>query len=465
MTEPTDLHYLSLARLSGLLETREVSSVELTKALIARIERLDDEYRAFITPTFELALDMARAADAEIAAGRKRGALHGIPVALKDAYDTKAIRTTVCSRVLADRVPSEDAAAWEKLRDAGAVLLGKLECTEFCLGGPSDNGLVPHSRNPWNTDRYPGGSSSGAGVGLSAGLFPGALGSDTGGSVRIPAAFCGIVGIKPTYGLVSLRGLFPLSGSLDHAGPMARSSEDCALMLDIISGHDPRHPTSVVAAPPGATAALSDRLDGLRVGYVRGFAEEEGVGEEPRLATEAALQVFTELGAEVVDVELPSLWDFTVCNSVIMMSEAFAIHEEWLTSRAGDYSTLTKARISLGGFISATDYLEAQKMRRELAQATRRAMDEVDVLVYPGMIGDPPLAADVKPFYFLNTPLITAPANVSGVPAVSTRCGFSAAGMPMALQVTGRLFEDATVLRVSHAYERATPEFDRRAIA
>ena len=220
MGDPTEA---TLFEMSELLGAGEISALDVTEAHIARIERLNPTYRAFAHPTFDLARDMAHAADAELAVGRRRSPLHGIPVALKDAYDTAGIPTTVCSRLHATRVPDKDATAWARLRAAGAILLGKLECTELCLGGPSKDGLVPHALNPWDPARYAGGSSSGAGVALAAGMIAGALGSDTGGSIRIPATFCGVAGIKPTYGLVSLSGIFPLSGSLDHAGPMART--------------------------------------------------------------------------------------------------------------------------------------------------------------------------------------------------------------------------------------------------
>ncbi|MBO6759177.1 MAG: amidase [Roseibium sp.] len=452
---------LTLNQMSSLIAAGEFSAVELTEAHIARIETLDPVYRAFVYPTFDLALEMAREADAELAKGRRRGSLHGIPLALKDAYDTSGIPTTVCSRLYADRVPDRDASAWARLREAGAILLGKLECTELCLGGPSKDGLVPHALNPWDRARYAGGSSSGAGVALAAGMVPGALGSDTGGSIRIPAAYCGIAGLKPTYGLVSLYGLFPLSGSLDHAGPMARTSQDCALLLDAIAGHDPKDPTSVPVARSAATPSLKEDLAGVRIGYVRQFAEHPAVSEEARGATEAALAVMAELGADVRDAQLPDIMEFTICNSTIMMTEAFAIHGADFRTRAAEVSALTRARITLGAFIRAEDYIRAQKKRRELARATAAAMNEVDVLVYPAALGDPPELDAVKPFYFLETPLITAPANVAGVPAASVRAGISKAGLPMGIQITGRLFGDANVLRVGHAYETATPEFNR----
>ena len=458
MCELTDL---TLAQMSGNILEGKISAVELTEAHIARIEKLDPLYRAFVYPTFERALKMARNADQEMSKGIYRGPLHGIPIGLKDAFDTSGIPTTVCSRLTAGRVPDCDAFAWARLRDAGAVLLGKLECTELCLGGPSQDRSIPHSVNPWDSKRYAGGSSSGAGVALATGMIPGALGSDTGGSIRIPSTFCGIAGIKPTYGLVSLSGLFPLAGSLDHAGPMARTSEDCALLLDAIIAYDPSHPTSVASPSIHAAQCLTERLDGVRIGYVRQFAEHPAVSDEARHATEAALAVIAHLGGEVRDIALPDIMEFTLCNSVIMMSEAFAIHGDGIRKRASDVSTLTRARIALGAFIRAEDYIRAQKKRRELARITSAAMDNCDVLIYPAALGDPPKLEDIEPFSFLETPLITAPANVTGVPASSVRTGFSNAGLPTGIQITGRLFGDADVLRVAHAFERATPEFSR----
>ena len=456
-----DLTETTLFEMSALLAAGEISAKDLTEAHIARIERLDPTYRAFVHPTFDLARAMAQAADAERAAGQCRGPLHGLPIALKDAYDTAGVPTTVCSRLHADRVPKADAEAWSRLRAAGAVLLGKLECTELCLGGPSEDRLVPHAKNPWDTTRYAGGSSSGAGVALATGMCPGALGSDTGGSIRIPATFCGVAGIKPTYGLVSLSGLFPLSGSLDHAGPMARTSRDCALLLDAISGQDRKDAASVAAGRTATAAALTEDLTGLRIGYVRAFAEDPSVDAEQRAGTEAALRVMAGLGAEVQEITLPDIWDFTVCNSTIMMSEAFAIHGADFRERASEVSALTRARITLGAFIRAEDYIRAQKKRRALAQATAQAMAGVDVRGYPAALGDPPPVKAIQPFYFLETPLVTAPANVAGVPAASVRSGVSRAGMPMGIQITGRHFGDAMVLRVAHAYETATPEFTR----
>ena len=450
---------LPLHRMSALLAAGETSSRELTAAHVARIRELDPALRAFVTPTFELALDMATEADAEMARGRRRGPLHGIPVALKDAFDTAGIPTTVCSRLFADRVPGRDAEAWRRLRSAGAILLGKLECTELCLGGPSLDGLVPHAVNPWSAAHSPGGSSSGAGVALAAGMIPAALGSDTGGSIRIPATFCGVAGLKPTAGLVSRRGLFPLSATLDDAGPMARTARDCALLLDAIAGPEPGDPAA--GPPPRAAALLSEDLAGLRVGHVRAFTEHASVSAGSRATVESALAVLQSLGAEIREVSLPDLWAFTLCQSVITLSEAFALHGRAFRERAHLVSRLTRARITLGAFLRAESYLRAEGKRRELARATLAAMSDVDVLVYPAAPGAPPRVDSVTPFTFLETPLLTAPANVAGVPAMAVRAGFSSTGLPMGIQITGRHLADATVLRVAHAYELATPEHGR----
>lgn len=451
----TALHCLPAYKQAQLIASGEVSCVEITQAYLDRIDTYNDTYCAFITPTPELALQQALDADIEISKHGQMSPLHGLPIALKDAYDTAGVRTTVCTKLFANRVPTADSQAWHLLRRAGAVLLGKLECTEFCLGGPAKDGLVPHARNPWDPARYAGGSSSGAGVALASRMAALTLGSDTGGSIRIPAAFCGVAGHKPTYGLVSLRGIYPLSGSLDHAGPLASCAADCALLLDAIAEYDAADPASVKQQPMCAFDSLSTDLKGVRVGFAVNFTELPSVSKEMQQSTKSALHVLEDLGAEIVPIELPDLWDFTICNSTIMMSEAFSIHQKNLQEHADKYTQFTRSRITLGSMISATDYLNAQKVRRELAESLKQCFANVDVFVYPGMLDDPPLAEQIEPFYFLQTPLITAPANVGGIPTASVCSGFSKIGMPQAIQISGRWFEDATVLRVAHAYELA----------
>jgi len=441
----------TIAEAARLIAASELSPVDLTRAMLDRIAGLDGRLHAFATVDGDRAMDAARAAEAEILSDGPRGPLHGIPVALKDAIDTAGLRTTVSSRLLADRVPDADADCWARLRAAGAVLLGKLENTEFCLGGPARDGFLPHARNPWDPGRYAGGSSSGAGVAVAAGMCPGAIGTDTGGSVRIPAAFCGIAGHKPTYELVSRTGVFPLSWSLDHVGPMAWTAEDCALLLDAVAASGPRD----------HAAALTEELAGVRVGYAADW-DRHCVDPEVPAAARAALDAMRGLGAEVVEVEMPDLWAFTACNSTIMMSEAYAIHEAWLRKRPGDYSAFTRERIAMGALLRAADYAQAQRLRRELIAATDAATAGVDAWVTVGMIGPPPRIDQVEAFYFLEVPLITCPANVTGTPSTSVRCGFSAGGLPLSIQIGAARGRDATALRVAHAYERATPEHARR---
>ena len=460
MTEVTNL---SVYEMSAMLSRREISSVDLTKQLIAAIEAKNPRFQAFLTPTFELALQQAVAADKRIAAGQRASPIDGVAIALKDAYDTKGIRTTVGSGLFKNRIPAQDAAIWEKLRDAGAVLLGKLECTEFCLGGPSFDAAFPFALNPHDSQRYSGGSSSGAGAALATGMCPAAMGSDTGGSIRIPAAFCGVAGIKPTYGLVSMRGLFPLSGSLDHAGPMARTSRDCAMLLDVIAGYDPDDSTSSPRQIDPVTPSLKEDCYGMVIGYVTNFATAEGVSAESRQACERALDVYRSLGAEIRPVTMPDLWDYTIANTTIMTAEGFAIHSDRMRQHMSEISYLTRHRIALGAFISGEAYIKAQKARRKLTEDTRQIMEVngLDLLCYPAMLGDPPKLEDMTPYYYLDLPLITAPANLTGMPASSVRAGFSEANMPMAFQLSGRHFDDGKVLQVAHAYEIATPDFSK----
>lgn len=452
----------SIAEAAAAIATRALSPVDLVEACLARIEALNPSLHPFVAVTAEAARADAREAEAEIAAGRYRGPLHGIPLALKDAFDTAELRTTVGSRLHLDRVPASDAASWARLKAAGAILVGKLELTEFCLGGPADDGAFPHSRNPHDPGRYAGGSSSGAAVAIAAGMIPGALGSDTGGSIRLPAAFCGITGLKPTYGLVSRRGVFPLSPSLDHVGPMAATARDCALMLQAIAGPDPGDPTSADPGPlPDYAAALTGDLAGLTVGWGRNHAgADRAVADDQRAVAEAALEVLAARGATVVPVDLPDLWDFTACNSTIMMSEAYAIHERDLTTRGADYCAFTRDRIGLGAFLRGVDYIQAQRRRRELVAEWRAATAHVDAVVTPGALGTAPKLESVSKFYFLQVPLMTCPSNSTGDPSIAVPAGTGADGMPLAIQITGRPFDEATVLRIADAFQQergATP--------
>ncbi|MBS0542051.1 MAG: amidase, partial [Proteobacteria bacterium] len=340
-----DLHWLSAAEAAAAIASRELSPVELMQALLARIDALNPRLNAFITLDAEQALAAAQAAETEIMAGRSRGPLHGVPVGIKDIIDVAGLPTTCHSKILADNVASADAVCVSRLRGAGAIVVGKLSTHEFAIGGPSFDLPWPPARNPWNTDHHPGGSSSGSGSGVAAGLFPMALGSDTGGSVRNPASCCGIVGLKPTYGLVSRRGVFPLSFTLDHVGPMTRTVADNALMLEAIAGHDPLDPGSAASAPGHYASALGRGVRGLRVGFVRHFHEVDMPAEpDVTAALQHVARSLQMAGAELRDITLPTLNEFGAVNRVILQSEAWSIHAKWLRERPGDYARFSRRR-------------------------------------------------------------------------------------------------------------------------
>lgn len=452
----TDLHYMTAAAAARAIATRELSPVELMQALLARIERLDPRLNAFIRLDGEAAMAAARTAEAEIAAGRSRGPLHGVPVGIKDIIDVAGLPTTCHSKVLQDNVATADAVCVTKLRGAGAIVLGKLSTHEFAIGGPSFDLPWPPARNPWNTDHHPGGSSSGSGSGVAAGLFPMALGTDTGGSVRNPASCCGIVGLKPTYGLVSRRGVFPLSFTLDHIGPMTRTVTDNALMLEVLAGHDPADPGSA-AAPRGHYAQGLDRdLRGLRVGFVQHFHEVDMPADpEVTAALEHVARTLQLEGAEVRDINLPTLGEFAAVNRVILQSEAWAIHGAWLRERPGDYGQLGRRRLMAGAFFGAGDYVHAQRRRLEMIAAVEEALRDVDVLLCASSM-DPAcridIPADVEHTYPRQA---RTPFNVTGHPALAMMAGVSKAGLPLSVQFVGRNFAEATLFQVARGWERA----------
>ena len=452
----TDLHYMTAAAAARAIATRELSPVELMQALLARIERLDPRLNAFIRLDGEAAMAAARTAEAEIAAGRSRGPLHGVPVGIKDIIDVAGLPTTCHSKVLQDNIATADAVCVTKLRGAGAIVLGKLSTHEFAIGGPSFDLPWPPARNPWNTDHHPGGSSSGSGSGVAAGLFPMALGTDTGGSVRNPASCCGIVGLKPTYGLVSRRGVFPLSFTLDHVGPMTRTVTDNALMLEVLAGHDPADPGSA-AAPRGHYAQGLDRdLRGLRVGFVQHFHEVDMPADpEVTAALEHVARTLQLEGAEVRDINLPTLGEFAAVNRVILQSEAWAIHSAWLRGRPGDYGQLGRRRLMAGAFFGAGDYVHAQRRRLEMIAAVEEALRDVDVLLCASSM-DPAcridIPADVERTYPRQA---RTPFNVTGHPALAMMAGVSKAGLPLSVQFVGRNFAEATLFQVARGWERA----------
>ncbi len=459
------LHHLTIADAAGMIRSRRLSPVELARRLLDRIERVNPQLDAFLAVTEAQALSAARSAEKAQMQGALKGPLHGIPLAYKDIYETAGVRTTAHSRILETNVPAEDAETVRRLGAAGAVMLGKLATHEFAIGGPAFDLPWPPARNPWDTERFTGGSSSGSGSAVAAGLSLGSLGSDTGGSIRFPAAYCGIAGLKPTAGLVSRRGVIPLSPSLDTAGPMAWTAEDCALLLDAIAGHDPADPASVPSTPPpgGYAAATRRGIKGLRVGIIRRFYESDLPASAEVLEQMAeAERMLAELGCGIGTAECPPLVAFNAANRLIISGEAFALHEADLTSRPGAYSRAFRVRVMAGGVMRAADYISAQRHRRSLAAELNALFDRFDVLVTAATPGPAPRLADQTLDEGLSRPTYAAPANISGGPAMSVCSGFAPNGLPLGLQIIGPPFGDATVLAVGHAIEEASGSRSRR---
>lgn len=459
-TTTTGLDFLTIAEAAQLIAARELSPVELTQALLARIEALDPQINAFITVTADLALKQARAAEREIAAGRHRGPMHGIPFGLKDIYNTAGILTSAHSRICIDNTPHEDAAVATRLYAAGAVLLGKLATHEFAHGGPSFDLPWPPARNPWNTAHYPGGSSSGSGAAVAAGLAPAAFGTDTGSSIRSPASLCGVVGLKPTFGLVSRAGVIPNNFSFDYCGPLTRTVEDCAIVLQAIAGYDPRDPASSNRPLPDYRAALTPDIRGLRIGVLRHFWEEDlPAGEQMCRAMEEAIGVLSRLGARLEDVRMRPLQDYWDVKVVIGEPEAFSVHQKDLMQRPGDYGIIILGRMLAGCLFQAIDYVQAQRERRRMIEEMRPLYEKYDVLLSAGAGPAQRLEAQ-RTIGFLDKwerPSIFAPFNVTGAPALVLCNGFSKEGLPLGMQIAGRPFDEKTVLGAAYAYEQATP--------
>lgn len=458
----SDLDAITIADAARLIAARKLSPVELTKAKLSRLEALDAQVNAFITTTPELALHQARAAEAEIASGKYRGALHGIPFGLKDIYATAGIRTTGHSRACIDNVPREDAAVTERLTGAGAVLLGKLATHEFAHGSPDFDAPWPPARNPWNPEHSTGGSSSGSGAAVAAGFVLAAMGTDTGGSVRNPAACCGVVGLKPTYGLVSRHGVIVNSWTFDHCGPLAWTVEDCAIVLDAIAGYDRRDPASVQCAHTGYRAALTSGLRGLRIGVIRHFWEDDlKVSGEVARAMESALDVFRGLGATVEDARMRPLQQYLDVKMVIAEIEIFCVHQKALMARAGDFGMPFLAQTLAGCLFDGTDYVQAQRERQRMLAEMEPLYEKYDVLLTVSSAPAPRFDR-MSTFRSWIQPNIHTAFSVTGGPAIVLCNGYAASGLPLAMQIAGRPFQDATVLRAAHAYEGAADTRSRR---
>ena len=458
-----DLHWLTAAEIGAAYAARRLSPVELVQALLDRIAAHDPQLNAFIAVDGEAALDAARQAEREILAGRARGPLHGVPVGIKDIIDIAGLPTTCHSKIMLDNIAREDAPVIRHLRAAGAIMLGKLSLHEFAIGGPSFDLPFPPARNPWNVGHHPGGSSSGSGAALAAGFVPLALGTDTGGSIRNPAGSCGVAGLKPTYGLVSRRGVFPLSFTLDHIGPMARSVRDIALALDVLAGHDAGDPGSAATACHRFGADLARGARGLRVGFVRHFHETDVEGHPEVIAALAEVaRVLAKEGAQVREVKLPRLQELAGVQRVIMLAESWAIHAKWLRERPGDYAQTSRVKLLGGAFLSAGDYVRAQQHRTRLMAAVDDALRDADILLTASSF-DPACRIDDAAELTRTYPRqARSPFNLTGHPALAMMSGLSKAGLPLSVQFVGRAHDEVTVLRVAAAYERATDWHQRR---
>ncbi len=471
MTAAPGLADRTAAELAHLLRSRMVSSREITEAALDRIEAVEPTLNCFITLMPEAALAQADAADAELADGRDRGPWHGMPVGLKDLLYTKGVRTTAGSAAMGDFVPTFDATVVTKLRDAGAVFLGKQNMHEFANGITNENLTFGASRNPWDPDHIPGGSSGGSAAAVAAGAGVAALGSDTGGSIRIPASCCGIVGLMPTYGRVSRHGVVPLSWSLDHVGPIARSVADAASLLEAIAGYDPRDGSSDPRSMPGLLDTEEpESLRGLRVAIPRNYFFDR-VDAEVADAVGRAAGILTDLGATLVDVAVPHVELSPAVQYAVAIPEAFAWHRRLLV-RAGDrYAPRIRLVLESGAAVSAADYLDAQRLRVLIRQGLVGALAKADVLLAPTIPVPPPSIGTqtVRAAWGEEDVLgcllrLTCPVDLSGQPAISVPCGFSASGLPVGMQLIGRPFEERRLCRVAHAYERATPWHGERPV-
>ncbi|HEY2662758.1 MAG TPA: amidase [Candidatus Binataceae bacterium] len=458
-----DLINQEVAILSGQLRTKQLSPVELTEAYLKRIGELDSNLHAYITVTGDLAREQARVAESEIVRGAYRSPFHGIPIALKDLCYTKGVRTTGGSKILADFVPVHDSTVWARLREAGAILLGKLNLHEFAYGVTSSNPHWGAVRNPYDTTRIPGGSSGGSSAAIVAGMAAATIGSDTGGSIRIPAALCGCVGLKATWSLVSRYGVIPLSATLDHVGPIARSVRDAAWMLKVIAGHDSNDATSSREPVPDYAAALDGDIKGVRIGLIRELSSL--LSGEAADSFNAALKLLESLGAMVEEVSIPGIATSLLVTSIITWADALEYHQEWMRSRAADYGEDVRRLLESGMSVTATAYIRAQKARARILSQALDALTNHDVLLGPSSSTTAPKigtsgigrVAELEGSVDLVDSILrfTTPFNATGQPALALPTGLSPGGLPLSMQIVGRPFDELSVIRVAGAYESA----------
>ena len=464
----SDITQLSIAELGAAFRDKALSPVEATKAYLARIAAHNDRVNAFVTLREEGALAEAKQAEVDIAAGNWRGPMHGIPIGHKDLYQTAGIRSTAGSRVLENDVPKEDATAVARLKEAGAVMLGKLNTHEFAYGPTNDSSMFGPCRNPWDTTRFSGGSSGGSGAAVALRLCAGATGSDTGGSVRMPAACCGITGLKPTYGRSSRAGIYPLCWTMDHAGPLTRSAEDAALMYQPLPGVDGRDASVADRPVPDYASALEGDIKGLKIGVPTHYFFDRAQPENDKAARDA-IAVLEGLGAEVHEVDIAHIDYAAAAAMVLYLSEGTAYHDDHIATIGELYTDQVRLFLELGNYILAKDYLHAQRYRTLLGHAMADVLAEVDVLAMPSLpltaqpIGQELIEIRGKTESVFGAILRnTEPFDLTGLPALVLPCGIGADGMPLSLQIAGRPFDEAGILKVGHAFQQASDWHLRR---
>ena len=463
-----ELPFLSASELSRLIASREVSPVEATEAYIDRIDSLNFKFNAYLTVTRDMAMDAAREAERDIAAGNHRGPMHGVPVAVKDQFHSAGVRTTGGSRILADFVPDEDATVIANLKRAGAVLLGKTNLTEFAITGFSHRFSTP--RNPWDLNAYAGGSSSGSGAATGAYLCATSLGEDTGGSIRFPATWCGLVGLRPTWGLVSRYGVMPGVWSMDTVGPISRTVGDAAITLNAIAGHDPKDGHTSTSPVPDYAAALAGGIAGLRIGVVTEQMESDLVEPDVLGVVQRAVSVLGELGASVEEVSIPLSALAGAVSGTLLAVEPANNHADWVRENLDDYGHDDRILLLTGSVMPANYYYKAQKLRELIRRQVLESLGNYDALVFPTsgrtaqpVEDDPPVTskATTSRLPFLFTRLF----NLASCPAMSVPCGFDDSGMPVGLQIGGRPYSEETLFRIGHSYEQATDWHTRRPAA
>lgn len=456
---PNELCDMTISELAREIKSRRISPVEVVRSVLARIDKLEPHLKAYITIDREGALKAAQTAERRVKRGNYAGPLHGIPISLKDLYQTKGLRTTGGSKILQEWVPEEDATAVAKLRQAGAVIVGKTNLHEFAFGGTTQNPHFGGTKNPYNRGRIPGGSSGGSAVAVATGMCVASTGSDTGGSIRTPSALCGIVGLKPTYGRVSLHGIIPLAWSLDHVGPMTKCVRDAAIMLSAMAGADPKDPSSACQKVPRFERFLKDDVKKLKIGVEPSFCFG-GVDEEVEQSVKKALQLLERLGAKIIEVTLPNIELTSAVESVIITAEGASYHEEDMKNRPADFGEDVRALLEAGMAFSAVHYLKAQRIRSIIRREFTEVFRKIDIFALPGAaIPAPEIGAPTVQVKGMETDTqmallrFTCPSNLTGLPAISVPCGITRQGLPIGLQLVGRAFDEATLLRTAFTFE------------